>query len=319
LSEDEGDKSFSDSDSDSDSNASDAYKGEDADEENEDADEENVDEDEGAGKGVARELAREVIELDSSPRKKGKFRNVREMEEYFESMRRGAVFEESDEDLPAGPNPSSSKPAAHKAVPSKSVLSKSVLSKSAAPKPTEHKSTSSKSATSKSIAPKAASSKSTAPKSGSSKSTAASGVAPCKPVAPKPVAPKPVVPKPVVPKHPSPLSDTLDVKMEVEEEKPEGDVVAMEGYNKVIVRNHVLKCMTSLCGFKKAKEAANLVPLQEENGEPKWFKQEGDGEILVPHFDCSFQENMDASAKPTFAWKCLEKGLNLQALENDCR
>ncbi|KAG8713101.1 hypothetical protein FRC08_013678, partial [Ceratobasidium sp. 394] len=289
LSEDEGDKTSSDSDSDS--NASDAYKGEDADEENNDADEESDDEDKKAGKGVARELAREVIELDSSPRKKGKFRNVREMEEYFESMRRGAVFEESDEDLPAGPNPSSSKPAGPKAV----------SSKSAAPKPTEHKSASSKSAASKSIAPKAALSKSTAPKSGSSKSTAASGVAPSKPVAPKPVAPKPVAlkpvaPKPVAPEQPSQLSDTPDIKMEVEEEKPEGDV-AKERYNKVIVRNHVLKCMTSLCGFKKAHEAADLVALYDENGEPKWFKQEGDGEVLVPHFDRPFQDNMDGWGK----------------------
>ncbi|KAG8707799.1 hypothetical protein FRC08_000278 [Ceratobasidium sp. 394] len=33
--------------------------------------------------------------------------------------------------------------------------------------------------------------------------------------------------------------------------------------------------------------------LYEENGDPRWFKQEGDSEILVPHFDLSFQENMD--------------------------
>ncbi|KAG8699338.1 hypothetical protein FRC08_005369 [Ceratobasidium sp. 394] len=278
LSEDEGEKSSSDSNSDSD--VSDAYKGEDEDEENKDEVEK------AGGKGVARELAWEVIELDSSPgKKKGKFRNVREMEEYFESMGRNAVFEASDEDLPAAPNPSSSKsavpkPAAPKAVLSKAVLSKAVLSKSAAPKFAAPKSASSKATLLKTIAPKAI----------SSKSTATSGATSSKLAAPKPTAPK----------NPIPLLDMPDIKLEEEEEeevKPEGGDVTADGYNKIIVRSHVLKCMTSLCSFKKAHEAANLVSLYEENGEPKWFKQEGDGEVLVPHFDCPFQDNMDGWGK----------------------
>ncbi|KAG8716641.1 hypothetical protein FRC08_009098 [Ceratobasidium sp. 394] len=257
LSESEGEKSSSNSDSakSDGSNASDAYKGEDGDDED--------GEDEEASNAVVRELAMEVIELDSSPRKKKKsaeFWNLRKLEDHIARLRRDATFEESDaEDSPVAPKPSLSKSALFKSSSSKVVAPKPTTFKSAAPK-----STTSKAASSKSAAPEAVAPKSAAPKAVSSKFTPASGAASSKSVALKSTAPK----------HPSPPSDMSDIKMEeeMEEAKQEGDDPVVNKYNKVIVRSHVLKSMTSLCGFKKAQEAANITPLYEENGEPKWFK-----------------------------------------------
>ncbi|KAG9076354.1 hypothetical protein FS749_011889 [Ceratobasidium sp. UAMH 11750] len=260
-------KKASNSDSDGDegngSDVSDAYKGE-------DDDDEDDEEDEGAGKGVVLELAREVVELDSSPReKKGKFRNMREMEEYFESMRRDAVFEESDAEDPP-------------------IASKSSSSKFAAPKSAKPKSTASKSAASKSAASKSTSSKHIAPKSNAPKTTAPKLSLP----SPRPKLPR-QNPPPASPEHPGPSSNP-PVKVKVKENvKMEEGGAAVDDYNRVIMRSHVLKSMTSLCGFKKAQEAANVVPLYEENSEPKWFKQDGESKVLVPHFDLPFQENMD--------------------------
>ncbi|KAG9096639.1 hypothetical protein FS749_008054 [Ceratobasidium sp. UAMH 11750] len=285
LSEDEGDKSSSDSHSDggeSDgSDASDAYKGEDEVEEDDEQDEQ-------ASKGVVRELAKEVIKLDDSPRKKkGKFRNAREMEDYIASLRRNAHFEESDaEDPPVAPKPTSSK-----VVASKSASSKSVVSKSTAPEPDAPKSTVPKGASSSK-----SSSKSAAPKSAPSKSAPSKSVAP-KSTAPKSTAPKSTVPESASSEHPGPLFGPLvEAKVEEDVKMEEGNVV-VDDYNRVIVRAHVLKCMTSLCGLKKAHDAANITPLYDESGEPKWFKKEGETEVLVPHFDRPFQENMDGWGK----------------------
>ncbi|KAG8711235.1 hypothetical protein FRC08_016136 [Ceratobasidium sp. 394] len=179
------------------------------------------------------------------------------MEEYFESMRRGAVFDESDEDLPAAPNLGSPKSAAPQTRCAQSRLVQIPLER---PSPSRLK--------------------------------------PFRPKPPYPNSPCPNPPESVSSKHPSPSIDPpvtkAEVKVEEDVKMEEGDVL-VEEYNRVI--NHVLKCMTSLCGFKKAQEAANSVPLYEKNGEPKWFKQEGNEEILVPHFDCSFQENVDGWGK----------------------
>ncbi|KAF8592948.1 hypothetical protein BDV93DRAFT_516955, partial [Ceratobasidium sp. AG-I] len=52
--------------------------------------------------------------------------------------------------------------------------------------------------------------------------------------------------------------------------KEEGDPV-VEAHRKNLVRNHSLKCLTSLFGLGRAQDAANLVPQYDDSGEPKWF------------------------------------------------
>ncbi|QRV84912.1 hypothetical protein RhiJN_12928 [Ceratobasidium sp. AG-Ba] len=58
-----------------------------------------------------------------------------------------------------------------------------------------------------------------------------------------------------------------------------------------LVRKHALKCLLSLCGLMRAHNAAALVPLYDNEKNPKWFNE---SDILIPHFDLSFTDNFDS-------------------------
>ncbi|KAG8707937.1 hypothetical protein FRC08_000206 [Ceratobasidium sp. 394] len=75
--------------------------------------------------------------------------------------------------------------------------------------------------------------------------------------------------------QPTPSPSAPNKKTVVEDDKKVNKDHESKAYRDGIVKAHSHTCLVSLFGFKKAHDAAHVVPVYDDKGEPVWSKPGG--------------------------------------------